>query len=69
MIQIARATHPVIMAYRIQLSETGAFAQDCDDDGESAAGGRLLHLLQVGSFLNYPPMGHHRERRIEIGEI
>ena len=22
-------------------------AQDCDDDGESAAGGRLLHLLQV----------------------
>lgn len=21
--------------------------QDCDDDGESAAGGRLLHLLQV----------------------
>ena len=22
-------------------------AQDCDDDGENAAGGRLLHLLQV----------------------
>lgn len=21
--------------------------QDCDDDGESAAGGRLLHLLQI----------------------
>lgn len=21
--------------------------QDCDDDGETAAGGRLLHLLQV----------------------
>ena len=23
------------------------FKQDCDDDGETAAGGRLLHLLQV----------------------
>jgi len=21
--------------------------QDCDDDGEAAAGGRLLHLLQI----------------------
>ena len=25
----------------------GVVVQDCDDDGESAAGGRLLHLLQV----------------------
>ncbi|XP_078462604.1 protein IMPACT isoform X1 [Lampetra planeri] len=24
-----------------------AFLQDCDDDGETAAGGRLLHLLQI----------------------
>lgn len=24
--------------------------QDCDDDGESAAGGRLLHLLQVHTY-------------------
>jgi len=23
------------------------FLQDCDDDGEAAAGGRLLHLLQI----------------------
>lgn len=26
--------------------------QDCDDDGESAAGGRLLHLLQVADAKN-----------------
>ena len=25
----------------------GVVIQDCDDDGESAAGERLLHLLQV----------------------
>ena len=27
-------------------------AQDCDDDGEDAAGGRLLHLLQVTGAVN-----------------
>lgn len=27
--------------------ENGVTFQDCDDDGETAAGGRLLHLLQV----------------------
>lgn len=26
--------------------------QDCDDDGEDAAGGRLLHLLQVTNACN-----------------
>ena len=26
----------------------GVLIQDCEDDGENAAGGRLLHLLQVG---------------------
>lgn len=47
----AKATHN-ITAYRIQshaaprpVSEITY--QDCDDDGETAAGGRLLHLLQV----------------------
>ena len=39
--KIAGATHN-IMAYR--LSEGGS---DCDDDGESAAGSRLLHLLSM----------------------
>ncbi|KJE88491.1 hypothetical protein CAOG_00141 [Capsaspora owczarzaki ATCC 30864] len=44
--KIAAATHN-IMAYRIHRPATGAFAQDCDDDGEDAAGGRLLQLLQL----------------------
>ena len=43
--KIARATHNV-MAYRI-VGEGGPTVQDHDDDGETAAGGRLLHLLQV----------------------
>eukprot|EP00912_Choanoflagellata_sp_UC4_P002358 UC4_evm3s1483 len=48
--KIARATHN-IMAYRIDLSD-GQFAADCDDDGEDAAGGRLLHLLQLTDARN-----------------
>ncbi|KAF7726601.1 hypothetical protein EC973_008565 [Apophysomyces ossiformis] len=43
--KIARATHN-IMAYRISLPD-GAILQDNDDDGETAAGGRLLHLMQI----------------------
>ena len=46
-----KATHN-ITAYRIRSSATANSTdkityQDCDDDGESAAGGRLLHLLQL----------------------
>ncbi|KAL1645700.1 hypothetical protein SLS58_003584 [Diplodia intermedia] len=41
----ARATHN-ITAWRIR-GRAGAQYQDCDDDGEAAAGGRLLHLLQL----------------------
>ncbi|KAJ3299882.1 hypothetical protein HK104_006239 [Borealophlyctis nickersoniae] len=41
----ARATHN-ISAYRI-VEENGVVRQDCDDDGETAAGGRLLHMLQL----------------------
>ncbi|KAH7432505.1 hypothetical protein KP509_07G025700 [Ceratopteris richardii] len=44
--KIAGATHN-IMAYRIHVSDKGTVLQDYDDDGESAAGGRLLHLLQI----------------------
>ncbi|KAG6269897.1 hypothetical protein E4U49_005967 [Claviceps purpurea] len=45
------ATHN-ITAWRIRAegpagAGTGLQFQDCDDDGETAAGGRLLHLLQV----------------------
>jgi len=47
----ARASHN-ISAWRIHEDSTtgstgGATYQDFDDDGETAAGGRLLHLLQV----------------------
>ncbi|XP_064399070.1 protein IMPACT-A-like isoform X2 [Halichondria panicea] len=44
--KIATATHN-IMAYRIYHEGRDTYQQDCDDDGEAAAGGRLLHLLQI----------------------
>ena len=43
--KVAKATHN-ITAWRIKGEGTATF-QDCDDDGETAAGGRLLHLMQV----------------------
>ncbi|XP_068449236.1 protein IMPACT [Clinocottus analis] len=44
--KIASATHN-IYAYRIFCEDKNSFLQDCEDDGETAAGGRLLHLLQI----------------------
>ena len=44
--KVARATHNML-AYRIVGPEAGTLLQDFDDDGETAAGSRLLHLLQV----------------------
>ncbi|XP_037325540.2 protein IMPACT isoform X2 [Pungitius pungitius] len=44
--KISGATHN-IYAYRIYCEEKNRFLQDCEDDGETAAGGRLLHLLQI----------------------
>lgn len=44
--KIASATHN-IYAYRIYCEDKSTFLQDCEDDGETAAGGRLLHLLQI----------------------
>ncbi|TNN42172.1 Protein IMPACT-B [Liparis tanakae] len=44
--KIASATHNVY-AYRIYREDQNSFLQDCEDDGETAAGGRLLHLLQI----------------------
>jgi hypothetical protein len=41
-----RANH-AMRAWRIKDKETGAQYQDCDDDGESAAGGRMLHLMTI----------------------
>uniref|UniRef100_A0A1A8D0Y5 Impact homolog n=1 Tax=Nothobranchius kadleci TaxID=1051664 RepID=A0A1A8D0Y5_NOTKA len=44
--KIASATHNMY-AYRICCEDKNSFLQDCEDDGETAAGGRLLHLLQI----------------------
>ncbi|XP_076044233.1 protein IMPACT-B-like isoform X3 [Oratosquilla oratoria] len=44
--KIANATHNML-AYRIAGSRSEVFLQDCDDDGETHAGGRMLHLLQI----------------------
>ena len=43
--KVAKATHN-ITAWRIQGPNETTY-QDCDDDGETAAGGRLLHLMQL----------------------
>ncbi|KAF8530919.1 ribosomal protein S5 domain 2-type protein [Gautieria morchelliformis] len=43
--RVARAAHPVINAWRCKVD--GVTHQDNDDDGETAAGGRLAHLLQI----------------------
>ena len=40
------------VSLRIYCEDKHSFLQDCDDDGETAAGGRLLHLLQVIILLN-----------------
>lgn len=49
--KIASATHN-IYAYRIFCEDKQTFLQDCEDDGETAAGGRLLHLMEVSVELN-----------------
>lgn len=48
--KVAKATHN-ITAWRIQ-GAGGVQFQDCDDDGESAAGGRVLHLLELMGVWN-----------------
>lgn len=50
--KIRNATHN-IMAYRIAVPDkSNVFYQDFDDDGEAAAGGRLLHMLQIADVTN-----------------
>jgi len=44
--KIANATHNMY-AYRIYCDKKKTLLQDCDDDGEDAAGGRMLHLLEI----------------------
>ncbi|KAI8148933.1 ribosomal protein S5 domain 2-type protein [Fennellomyces sp. T-0311] len=48
--KVAKATHN-IMAYRIILPN-GRLLQDNDDDGETAAGGRLLHMMEITDVQN-----------------
>lgn len=48
--KVRSATHN-ITAWRIQ-GENGVSFQDCDDDGETAAGGRVLHLMQLMDLWN-----------------
>lgn len=48
--KIMRATHNML-AYRIAVLGKRGMLQDYDDDGETAAGSRMLHLLQVRWWL------------------
>ncbi len=46
--RVARATHPIINAWVCKSNDgNGVVHRDCDDDGETAAGGRLAHLLSI----------------------
>lgn len=49
--KVATATHNV-KGWRIQAPSASGMVQDYDDDGESAAGGRLLHLMQLMDVTN-----------------
>lgn len=52
--KIATATHN-IYAYRITSEDKpDVFYQGCEDDGETQAGSRMLHLMQVFCALNKP---------------
>ncbi|TLS30576.1 hypothetical protein PpBr36_03129 [Pyricularia pennisetigena] len=44
--KVRAATHNMT-AWRIRGQDGKTSFQDCDDDGETAAGGRLLHLMQL----------------------
>lgn len=46
-----RANH-AMRAWRIKDKDSGAQYQDCDDDGETAAGGRMLHLMTIMNAWN-----------------
>lgn len=48
--KVRDATHN-ITAWRIRGENNTSF-QDCNDDGETAAGGRLLHLMQLMDLWN-----------------
>lgn len=43
---------PFIRVSRIYCEDKQTFLQDSEDDGETAAGGRLLHLMEVSVELH-----------------
>lgn len=45
--RMGKATHPLMRAWVCRDAATGVVERDNDDDGESAAGGRLAHLLDM----------------------
>lgn len=45
--KVARATHPAIYAWVFRPEGEATIHRDCHDDGETAAGGRLAHLLNL----------------------
>ncbi|KAI5968726.1 hypothetical protein CANMA_002162 [Candida margitis] len=49
--KVSKAAHN-ISSWRIRSNDNNISYQDCDDDGETAAGGRLLHLLQMMDVWN-----------------
>ncbi|KAB0799229.1 hypothetical protein PPYR_07109 [Photinus pyralis] len=63
--KISHATHN-ITAYRI-TTPNGNILQDCDDDGETHAGGRLLHLLQILNVVNVYVMVSRWYGGIQLG--
>ena len=50
--KIARATHN-IMAYRFTCPRTGALYHDNDDDGETAAAGRIAEMIRYVYGIRY----------------
>uniref|UniRef100_A0A8C0G7D8 Impact RWD domain protein n=1 Tax=Chelonoidis abingdonii TaxID=106734 RepID=A0A8C0G7D8_CHEAB len=42
----------LLLVFRIYCEDKQTYLQDCEDDGETAAGGRLLHLMQILNVRN-----------------
>ncbi|CAL8093283.1 unnamed protein product [Calicophoron daubneyi] len=68
--KISTATHN-ILAYRIIVRGSGGHPDsvlaDCDDDGETHAGGRLLHLLTLSDAQNVVVMVSRWYGGIQLG--